>query len=282
MKILHIIPGLDAGASKILKDEHSRALESISQAVGRPSKRSLDLRVVEICDPSWPASDLPGLEVFRQPIEVCSVQKGGGIRPKLRSFFPQSLLEDADFVVFTNSDICVVPEFYDTVAGIIEEGTLAGSIHRKTILGLDPSEPESVPEAIDSVNWYLHPGSDCFFFPTATAVALRDNQLVLGIPPVGRLTIFVLSALNPSFRKFPALGITFHFGDDRVWQLSASMKKLTGRNYRNWYLALPRVRSLAGAKGFARAMATVRVVKIADWVNLFFKAMASLIKGAIR
>jgi len=282
VKIVHIIPGLDAGASQSLKDEHSRALESISQAVGHPPRGNLDLRVVEICDPSWPASDLPGIEVFRERIDSLSLPKERGIRPKLRSFFPQALLDDADFVFFTNSDICVVPEFYETVAGIIEKGTKAGSIHRKTILGLDPSEPDSVRKAIESDNWYLHPGSDCFFFPPATAVALRDNQLVLGVPPVGRHTVIVLSALNPSFRKFPALGITFHFGDDRVWQLSASMKKLTGRNYRSWNLALPRLRSLAGAKGFARAMATVRVVKLRDWINFLFKAMASLIKGVSR
>lgn len=189
-----------------------------------------------------------------------------GIRPRLRSFFPESLTRDADYIIFTNADICVTPDFYVRVAELISDGALAGSIHRKTILGLAPDQPDAVDKAINSDNWYLHPGSDCFFFPGESAAALRGVNAVMGVTPVGDLMVLILGSLNPSFKKYPETGITFHFGDDREWFTSPSVAKLRRRNLHSWYATLPRLIVLAGVSGFVRGMKEVGVSTPRDWI----------------
>jgi len=268
MKITHIVPGLDPGASVSLKSEHARALESISAAAEYSSRGDLELRVIEVCDHSWNPFITPGVEVFRDKINYISINKKWGIRPKLRSFFPDSVISNTDYIVFTNSDICVTNQFYEKIHEIISNGTFAGSIHRRTVLGVDPSDSGSLEKAIKSENWYLHPGSDCFFFPAKTAGALRVSEVVMGIPPVGRLTLLTLSSSNVSFKKFASLGITFHFGDDRVWQRSKRLKKLRARNFRYMYFAFPRLISMVGVKGFIRGIRTVGFPNPLAWTSL--------------
>ena len=268
MKITHIVPGLDPGASVPLKSEHARALESISKAAKYSSRGDLELRVIEVCDHSWNPFKTPGIEVFRDKIDYISINKKWGIRPKLRSFFPDSLTSNTDYIVFTNSDICVTNQFYETIHEIISKGTFAGSIHRRTVLGVNPSDSGSLEKAIKSENWYLHPGSDCFFFPAKTSEALRVSEAVMGIPPVGLLTLLALSSSNISFKKFASLGITFHFGDDRVWQRSKRLKKLRARNFRYMYFAFPRLISIVGVKEFMRGIRTVVFPNLLAWTSL--------------
>jgi hypothetical protein len=277
VNIVHLVPGVDAGAPQTLQDEHKRALESISHAAAAYSNSELKLRVVVVCDDTWPAIGLPGLEIFRKSIDHFSLNDGGGIRPKLRSFFPSELLSEDQTLIFSNADICVAPEFYNVVADLVQGGTLAGSIHRRTVLGIDASRPENLEALTRSKNWYLHPGSDCFFFPAENAAAFVDSEVMLGVPPVGRLMVLVLSALNPSFRKFPDSGLTFHFGDDRVWQKSDSLRKLEKLNRRNWFLSLPKVLSMSGARGFMRGMNTIGIAGPRKWSRFLVQAIGSLV-----
>jgi hypothetical protein len=277
LKITHIVPGLDPGASPTLQYEHLRALESISKAAIHSSKSDLELRVIEVCDPSWTPVITPGVEVYRHEIDYISVSEKLGIRPKLRSFFPDPLTSNTDFIVFTNADICVTIDFYEKIQEIVDKGTLAGSIHRRTVLGVVPSDPRSVDKAIMSENWYLHPGSDCYFFPAKTAAALRVSEVVMGIPPVGRLTLLTISAVNPSFKKFPTLGTTFHFGDDRVWQTSGRLRKLREMNFQSWYLAVPRLISIVGFEGFIRGMRTIGFFNLRNWGSFVFSALRARI-----
>ena len=275
LKITHIVPGLDPGASLTLQYEHARALESISKASLQASKSGIELKVFEVCDYSWTPVNTSGVEVLRHDIEYISVNETLGIRPKLRSFFPENLISNTDYIVFTNADICVTTEFYGKIQEILSQGTLAGSIHRKTVLGVDPDDPEGVDKAITSENWYLHPGSDCYFFPAETAAALRVSEVLMGIPPVGRSTLLALSAFNPSFKKFPSLGVTIHFGDDRVWQTSGSLRKLRKRNFRSWYMAIPRLISIVGPQGFIRGMRTIGCFNLRNWVSFVINALGS-------
>ena len=282
MRLVHIVPGLDGQAPQTIRDEHSRALESISNAVSAFARGNVQLRAIVIGDVDWPSTSYSGIDILRAKIDSVGLPQGGGIRPKLRSFFVPEVTENADYVIFTNSDICVTPDFYQRVTELIDQGVLSGSIHRKTILGLDPSVAQSVQDAMTSKNWYLHPGSDCFFFPANSASALRMNELVMGVPPVGRYMLTVLGALNPSFRKFPELGITFHFGDDRIWKTSEPLRRLTNVNMRSWYLTFPKVIRLTGFRGFLRGMTFAHVSSVRDWVNLIISVAKVMTTGLVR
>jgi hypothetical protein len=275
LKFVHIVPGLDQAATEILQAEHARALESLQVAAELFSKEETksSIQVVEICDPEWEPSNLAGISVVREPVGTLPTGVGSGIRPILGSFFPQKVVEDADFVLFSNSDICVRPTFYRTVHQLIVQGNLAGSIHRATILGLDPRDSDSNSQALRSENWYLHPGSDCFFFPKATANVMRKSTLLMGVPPVGRHILLTLSALNRSFKKFPALGITFHYGDDRTWKTSFNLRRLAAKNTRRAYGFIPTLLRTVGLREFFRALLDSQVVANGSRLALIVKAL---------
>lgn len=256
MRVIHIIPGIDQGASARLKAEHSRALESYSAAMSQVELDSHQLRVVYVTDLSWAKPSVPGIEVFAKPIESYALGENMGIRPRLGSFLPPELLEDVDYIILANSDICVTPTFYDLVIGQIESGTLAGSINRRSILGVDPLDTGALDRALKTSNWYLHSGSDCFFFPATSGNFLRKSRLFMGAPPVGRHVVVTLSALNPSFRVYEDLAATFHFGDDRFWAESKTLLKLKDLNFVYWCLELCRILPIVGGRNLLRGIKT--------------------------
>jgi hypothetical protein len=258
MRVLHIVPGIDAGASSRLHAEHSRALESYKLALGQFQKSPHELRVVYVTDPSWPKPSVSGLEVFTNPVDTISVGVNMGIRPRLGSFLPMELLKETDLVILANSDICVTSNFYHEVLQLVDNGHLAGSINRRSILGVDPNEIGALDSALNSSNWYLHPGSDCFFFPSASGTILSKSRLFMGAPPVGRQVLVTLSALNPSFKVFTELGVTFHFGDDRFWAKSGPLMRLKDLNYVYWFLELARTLPIFGVRNLLRGLKAPR------------------------
>jgi len=257
MRIIHIIPGIDPGASERLAMEHELAVQSASIAAHRFSCKQHSLRVCRVVDRGWPVSDKPKVDTFINRVEVVSVGHGGGLRPRLKSFMPDELVSKYDLVIFTNSDICLYPDFYESVLDLVNSGTLAGSIHRRTVIGVDPREPNALSTAQSSPNWYLHKGSDCFFFPSDSSRVFRNNLLYMGVPPVGKSIAFALSAHNPSYKTLRSLGITFHFGNDKVWQTSAALQKLRVRNNLYWFFHLVLTLRSSGVSGFMRGLETV-------------------------
>lgn len=256
MRIVHIIPGVDQQASIALTFEHKRALESSSLAAHEFKSKDHSLAVFQVIDPSWKSTPIPKVKTFSTHVETVSLGPNDGIRPRLRSFLPLELIQDFDLIIFTNSDICVTPDFYFKVVQIVENGTEAGSIHRRTVLGIDPGEPDALNLAHKSLNWFQHPGSDCFFFPPESAKLLSGSRLYMGVPPVGRSTVVALSALNPSYSTFRSLGITFHFGDDQVWKTSPALARLTHKNTLYFFLFLVHVLRTTGRVGLMRGLRT--------------------------
>jgi hypothetical protein len=256
MRIVHIIPGVDPQASVALTFEHKRALESSSIAAHEFKSKDHSLAVFQVIDPSWESISIPKVKTFSTRIETVSLGPNDGIRPRLRSFLPLELVQGFDLIIFTNSDICLTRDFYSKVLHIVENGIEAGSIHRRTILGIDPRTPDALSLASKSLNWYQHPGSDCFFFPPESAKLLSDIPLYMGVPPVGTSAVVALSALNPSYSTFRSLGITFHFGDDKVWKSSPALARLTHKNTLYWFLFLVQVLRTTGRFGLSRGLRT--------------------------
>jgi hypothetical protein len=280
MRIVHIIPGVDPQASVALTFEHKRALESSCQAAHEFMSKNHSLAVFQVIDPSWKSTPIPKVKTFSTHIETVSLGPNDGIRPRLRSFLPLELVQDFDLIIFTNSDICVTPDFYSTVAHIVESGTKAGSIHRRTILGIDPRTPDALSLASKSLNWYQHPGSDCFFFPAESAKLLRESPLYMGAPPVGRATVTALSALNPSYNTFRSLGITFHFGDDQGWKSSPAIARLTHKNHLYWLFYLVHSLRTTGRVGLIRGLRTRPgggTVKLTSLATRFLLAFVKLL-----
>jgi len=133
---------------------------------------------------------------------------------------------DADYFIYTNTDIGLFPNFYDFVEEKINEGFDALCINRRDM-------PKKVTgEIIDEHNFQkvfdlkgiFHPGKDCFVFKRSLVSRMKLGNVFLGAPPVGG---FLLDNIKRNATNFTLINgtsiavprlVTFHLGRDRDWK----------------------------------------------------------------
>lgn len=141
---------------------------------------------------------------------------------------------DADYLIYTNVDIAVMPHFYLGVAGLLGDETAAVSITRRTIPVYE--RIEDLPRMYSEVG-EPHPGFDCFVFRRDLRPKLLLGELCVG-------AMFFARVLKANLEVFGAmrtehdLHLTFHLGDDRLW-LEDDMAEYNAHNLRelDWIAA---------------------------------------------
>jgi len=165
----------------------------------------------------------------------------GSHRPKplplLRDIIdPLADNSDADYVVYTNLDIGVFPNFYLLLNSYIEQGVQALCINRRTlpksVFGVQLNET-NLP-LIWSLAGDAHEGIDCFVFPRATIRSLDLGNVYIGYPPVGQVLKTQIEKRCDSFFWEKEAKATFHLGDDRAWRgvcdySQQNLKEASGR-----------------------------------------------------
>lgn len=122
---------------------------------------------------------------------------------------------NADYVVFTNVDICLVPHFYLSVDTLLNFGYDSLIINRRTLLGW-PSDPQLINlMALDPGD--AHEGYDCFVFPRHFLKALVKGNLAIGTGGVMQGLIFNMVALSKRMLILEDVHLTWHLGDDKLW-----------------------------------------------------------------
>lgn len=123
---------------------------------------------------------------------------------------------DAEYLIYSNVDIALMPTFYQSVAAMIAEGLDAFVINRRTISARfrDPADLALMyAEAGKS-----HPGFDCFVFRRDMVPHLDLGEVCTGAPWVGRVMVWNLCVLAERFMEFKNCHLTFHLGNDKTWQ----------------------------------------------------------------
>lgn len=148
---------------------------------------------------------------------------------------------DAEYVVFTNVDICPTPQFYQAVTALLARGHDALVINRRTIMGwpVDPGLVELM--AMDPGR--PHEGYDCFVFPRRFLREFVRNDAVVGCGGVMRSLIFNLAACSQRLLFLGDVHLTWHLGDDKVWA-APHLKDYVAHNHTE---ALGTLRVLAAA-----------------------------------
>jgi hypothetical protein len=123
---------------------------------------------------------------------------------------------DADFLIYTNVDIALLPSFYLAVAALIDRGHDAFVINRRTI-------PATYSEVADLPLMYAeagepHPGHDCFVFRRDRYPEFDLGNVCVGAPHVGQVLLWNLLLTGERFTEFRDLHLTFHIGDDKKWK----------------------------------------------------------------
>lgn len=121
----------------------------------------------------------------------------------------------ADFYVYTNVDIALLPHFYVSIAALVQEND-ALVINRRTI-SADFNRLDQLPLMYAKVG-KPHPGFDCFVFRANLLDSLELGTSLIGAPWVGNIMLCNLVSHAQSFALFKDLHLTFHIGNDRIWR----------------------------------------------------------------
>jgi len=137
--------------------------------------------------------------------------------PLLRDILDRAVAHDAaaDYIIYTNVDIAVMPHFYLFVKQKIEEGHDAFVINRRTI-----SNTYTL-ETLDSAYGDYgedHPGFDCFVFKKSAYEEYQLGKICIGTTRIGLVFIANLMMNSDSFHVFKKEHLTFHIGEDRIWE----------------------------------------------------------------
>lgn len=143
---------------------------------------------------------------------------GGRRLPLLRDILDRmyEAADDADYLVYSNIDIGLWPDFYLEVARLLREGSDAFLIGRRT-LSTEFTSPDDL-EKIFAQEGKLHFGFSCFVFPRSHYPDYTLGDTCIGLQPVGVTLAVNMIQRATSFRNFDRERLTFHLGDDRVWE----------------------------------------------------------------
>lgn len=123
---------------------------------------------------------------------------------------------EADYFIYTNVDIALMPTFYVTVAALLKQGFDSLIINRRTI-STEYTRIEDLPLMYAQVG-QIHPGRDCFVWRRAVQDRFRMENVCIGSGGVGKVMLVNQVATATRFREIPDFHLTFHLGDDRKWR----------------------------------------------------------------
>ena len=218
--IAHIINPVDVDSSSDLHVAQPVTFESMrlaqAHAEGAVSIELLSAQFPEDAGfvPSWIART-PDLS--RSALDVGDFQKQRKL-PLIKDIL-DLLYEasDAEYFIYTNVDIALMPHFYTAVAQMIGSGIDAMVINRRTI-AKTPNKLEQLPLMWAQVG-EKHPGYDCFVFRRDAYPQFNLGAACIGANWIGRVLLANVYAHAENFKIFEDLHLTFHLGDDRSWKV---------------------------------------------------------------
>jgi hypothetical protein len=141
---------------------------------------------------------------------------------------------DADYLIYTNVDIALMPYFYSSVSKIIDDGYDAFVINRRTTSDKYKSIDE-IPFMYAEIG-ESHKGYDCFVFERNAYPRYKFGSVCIGMAWVGRTLLANLLAYASQFKELKNEHLTFHIGNERSWK-SNEYADYTTHN-RNQYLKI--------------------------------------------
>lgn len=145
----------------------------------------------------------------RSILDVQPYLKGKKL-PLIKDIFEKIEEINAEFIIFTNVDIALMPQFYDFIITKIEDGHDAIVINRRRISS-HYREIKELPEMYADLG-KSHPGFDCFVFKKTLVSNFILDEICVGISFLeASLTHNIFSfAKKPLF--VPDGHLTFHIG----------------------------------------------------------------------
>jgi hypothetical protein len=117
---------------------------------------------------------------------------------------------DAQWLIYTNADICLMPQFYMAVNGMIAEGHDAILINRRRISKRYNSIAQ-LAEMYSDIGG-SHPGYDCFVFHRSLLDRFLLDGICIGVPFIEVSLLHNLIAFASNLKHVDDMHLTFHIG----------------------------------------------------------------------
>jgi hypothetical protein len=199
---------------------------------------------VRLLSAQYPEDDeiIPGF-FDRTPHLQRSILDLGAFHPPRKLPLIQDIIDrlrdhagDADFLIYSNADIALMPGFYVAVDRLLDEGADALIINRRTIRPVY-TKAEDI-ELMYAQAGRVHPGFDCIVFTPQVASRIQLHELCVGIPRFYRGLCLSVAAFAQKLAVYRDLHLTFHLGNDMIWVRRACRQY--ARHNRDEYLKVLR------------------------------------------
>jgi hypothetical protein len=117
---------------------------------------------------------------------------------------------DADWLMYTNADICLMPQFYTAVRTMIDRGHDAMLITRRRV-SREYTSVAQLPIMYSDIG-APHPGYDCFVFHRSLLDRFILDGICIGVPFLEVSLLHNFIAFASSLRHVDDLHLTFHIG----------------------------------------------------------------------
>lgn len=216
LKIAHIINPVKVGENSDLHFAQPITFESIKIAQAFSSKGLYEVNVYttqfEEDRSIIPEGFIQLSNLQKSVLDVNPTLKGkklpliGSIMGKLEE------IESADFVIYTNMDIALMPYFYDTVFEYLQQGHDALVINRRRISKRYQSVEELPLMYADMGK--SHPGFDCFVIKKSLLPQFIWGEICVGISFLEATFVHNIFSFSENPLYIPDAHLTFHLGMD--------------------------------------------------------------------
>ena len=222
MRLAHIINPVKASPSSTLFDIQNITFSSIRIAKNFAESHSEDFQI-DLFTTQY-AEDreiIPADFTKRKDLERSVLDCATFAIPRKLPFLTDILarlsdIPNADYYIYTNVDIALMPHFYLAIKSYAEEEYCSFVVNRRTISEDNISTSNLV--TMYSEIGKKHQGYDCFVFKREILDSLILKKIVVGIPKVGLAFFINLFCRSASFKVFANQHLTFHVGDDKAWK----------------------------------------------------------------
>lgn len=212
----HLINPVSQSESKSLFEIQTHTIDSIINAKKYSANQGIDVQNLA-CFAKENAFELPIDFIAIPPVTRISSDT---IQTNKKVPFFNDLLNrlnefsEGEYLIYTNLDICLMPNFYSSVKTLIERGHDAIIINRRavSISHLEHGNLERMYADIGKV----HTGYDTFIFKKELFKKFILKDICIGVPPVGNdlfYNLFVF-ADNPILET--EMHLTFHIGEELI------------------------------------------------------------------
>lgn len=252
MKFAHVINPVNAPVGSELSVIQPITFESIRKAQAFcESKPQVDLYTVSFPEdhPIIPAYFKKLPDLTRSVLDVAefsTIRKYPLMMDVLNAVYNGS---DADYLIFTNMDITLMPHFYIAVADILKGGYDALLVNRRGISG-KYTKVEELPLMYAEFG-KPHPGFDCFIFKRELLNKLILENICVGVSFSEVALVHNLIAFAENLKLVDDMHLTFHIGAEVMPPLNP---EYYGHNRREYETKIyPRIKPLLNIRKFPYA-----------------------------